>query len=101
MVFSFISILLIVVVSWVGAKIILPAEDDELLKLLTLLFFGALAFSVIISVRIYYHGLCLSAFEAREREAALVRKDWTEWASKSFMFPLINYFSLLQYRKPI
>ncbi|MCO0820252.1 hypothetical protein ACRRAT_22225 [Enterobacter hormaechei] len=43
--FSFIGILLIVVVSWVGAKIILPAEDDELLKLLTLLFFfGALGF---------------------------------------------------------
>lgn len=37
--FSFISILLTVVVSWVGAKIILPAEDNELLKLLTLLVF--------------------------------------------------------------
>lgn len=43
--FSFISILLTVVVSWVGAKIILPAEDNELLKLLTLLvFFGAPSF---------------------------------------------------------
>ncbi len=38
--FSFISILLTVVVSWVGAKIILPAEDNELLKLLTLLVFS-------------------------------------------------------------
>ncbi|NQD60089.1 hypothetical protein HP459_01655 [Enterobacter sp. CM29] len=91
--FSFISILLIVVVSWVGAKIILPAEDDELLKLLTLLFFSVpLAFSVIISVRIYYHGLCLSAFEAREREAALVRKDWTEWASKKFYVSAYKLF---------
>ncbi len=37
--FSFIGILLTLVVSWVGAKIASPTEENALLKLLTLLFF--------------------------------------------------------------
>ncbi|KUQ81892.1 MULTISPECIES: hypothetical protein [Enterobacter cloacae complex] len=91
--FSFVTILLVVVISWVGAKIISPTEESVLLKLLTLLFFLVpLAFSLIISFRSYYYGLCLSAFEAAEREAALVKKTWTEWASQKFYVSAYKLF---------
>ncbi|STR63020.1 Uncharacterised protein [Klebsiella michiganensis] len=91
--FSFIGILLTLVVSWVGAKIASPTEENALLKLLTLLFFLVpLAFSLIISFRAYYHGLCLSAFEAREREAALVREHWSEWANQKFYVSAYKLF---------
>ena len=91
--FSFLSILLALVLCWGGSKVIATAEASELLKLFTLLFlFGLLAFTIIVPVRIYYYGLCLSVFEAREHEAALTRKDWTEWASQKFQMSAYKLF---------
>ncbi len=91
--FCFLCILLALVLSWGWMKLIAPAEEGELLKLFALLFFlGLLAFFVIIPVRIYYYGLCLSVFEAREREDALAIKEWTKWASQKFYVSAYKLF---------
>ncbi|WP_410751586.1 hypothetical protein [Citrobacter sp. U14242] len=91
--FSFLCILLFIVVSWGVAKVIAPTEESKFLRLFTLLFFLWLfAYSIILSVRIYYYGVCLSVFEARELEVASVRKDWTAWASQKFHVSTYNLF---------
>jgi len=91
--FSFVCVLFVVVVSLGGVKVIAPDEENELLKLFTLLFFLWLfVFFITLSVRIYYYGVCLSAFEAREQDIILARKYWTEWASQKFYVSDYNFF---------
>lgn len=91
--FSFLCVLALAGGSWCVAKIIAPAEDNGLSKLFILLFLLWLfVYSIILSVRIYYYGVCLSALEAREREAELTKRKWTEWAGKKFHVPTFNLF---------
>lgn len=91
--FSFLCGLAVAGVSWGGARIIAPAAESELSKLFIFLFFLWLCvYSIILFVRIYYYGVCLSVFEAKKREAELVREIWTEWASKKINVPICNLF---------
>lgn len=90
---SLLCLLLSMAVFWVGAKVIAPVESGELLKLSAFLYFwGMFAFFLIIAVRTYYYGLCLSVAEAREHEAELTRKNWTEWANQKFYVSAYNLF---------
>lgn len=90
---SFLCVLAVLGIIWGGAKIILPEEGNELLELFFLLYALCLfVFCVLLSVRVYYYGVCLSAFEAREHEAEITKENWTEWASKKFHISTCNLF---------
>lgn len=89
----FLSVLAVAGVSWGVAKIIAPAKENELSKLFVLLLLLWLfVYSIILSVRIYYYGVCLLAFEARERNAELIRKEWMEWANEKIYVSTYNLF---------
>lgn len=90
---SFLYVSMAVAVSWGVAKIIAPTKENELLKLFTLLFLlWMFAYFITLALRVYYYGVRLSAFEAREHKAALARKNWTEWASQKFHLSAYNLF---------
>lgn len=90
---SFLCVLAVLGITWGGAKIIFPEEGNELLELFFLLYaLWLFVFCVLLSVRVYYYGICLSAFDAREREAEITKKNWTEWASKKFHISTCNLF---------
>ncbi|HID4134236.1 TPA: hypothetical protein ACXE8V_004670 [Pluralibacter gergoviae] len=75
------------------AKIILPANNNEFLKLFSLFLLLCLfLYFIAFSVRVYYYGVCLSAYEASEHKAALVRHEWTEWASQKLYVFAHNLF---------
>ncbi|WP_330985515.1 MULTISPECIES: hypothetical protein [Enterobacterales] len=91
--YFFICFLMVMIVAWGSVKIIAPAEEHNFSKTFTMLFFIWLfVYSVILSIRTYYYGVCLSAYEAREQEAMLTRQGWTEWASRKFYVPAYKLF---------
>lgn len=90
---SFLWVLAVAGVSWSIAINIAPTYKDELTKFFAVLFFAwFIIYFIILSVRVYYYGICLSAFEARDREAEFTRTKWTEWASKRFHVPTYHLF---------
>ncbi|WP_145975172.1 hypothetical protein [Enterobacter bugandensis] len=90
---SLLCILLAMAVCWFGGRAISPVEGGEFLKLSALVFlWGMFVFFFIISVRMYFYGLCLSVIEAREHEAELTKKNWTEWANRKFYVSAYSVF---------
>jgi hypothetical protein len=95
-IFSFLAILFISLMSGIIMNFANPVEGVNYLKLFFLLFLVAVfIFFIFLSVRVYYFGLCLSAFEAYEKESALTKKDWTEWASRELYVSAYKLFTPL------
>lgn len=90
---SLLFILLAMAACWCGGRIISPVEGGEFLRLSALVFlWGIFVFFFIVSVRMYYYGLCLSVIEVREHEAELTRKNWSEWANRKFYVSAYDLF---------
>jgi len=95
-VFSFVTLLFVSLMAAIIVKVAVPVKDVNSLKLLFLLFFAAVfIYFISLAVRIYYFGLCLSAFEAYEKESELTKKEWTEWASRELYVSAYKLFTPL------
>ncbi|WP_045441461.1 hypothetical protein [Citrobacter sp. S-77] len=91
--FSFLCILFIMVMAVVIARSAVPTEGKNILPLsLPLFFSGMFAFFVALAIRVYYYGMCLSAFEAYEQESVIAKQEWTEWASKKIFVSAYKLF---------
>lgn len=94
--FSFLAILFASLMAAVIIKLAVPVEGVNFLKFLFLLVFAAIfIFFISLAVRVYYFGLCLSAFEAYEKESTLTKKEWTEWASRELYVSAYKLFTPL------
>lgn len=95
-IFSFVTILFVSLLATIIVKVAVPVEYVNSLKLLFLLFFVAVfIYFICLAVRIYYFGLCLSVFEAYEKESALTKKEWTEWAGRELYVSAYKLFTPL------
>ncbi|WP_310607488.1 hypothetical protein [Buttiauxella brennerae] len=83
--FSFLCILFTALMVGVVLKTAAPAEGHDILKSLSSLLLVVIPiFLICFTMRVYFYGVCLAAFEAYELESALLKKEWTEWASLKF-----------------
>lgn len=91
--FSFLCILFMMLIAVFIVRSAIPAEEKNTLPLLLpLSFSGMFAFFVALAIRVYYYGMCLSAFEAYEQESVLAKQEWTEWASKKIFVSAYKLF---------
>lgn len=92
--FSLLAILFVSLMAAIIIKLAVPDENVNSLRLLFLLFLAAIfIFLIFLAVRIYYFGLCLSAFEAYEKESVLTKQEWTEWASRELYVSAYKLFT--------
>lgn len=93
-VFSFLAILFVSLMAAIIIRLAVSVEYVNSLKLFFLLFLVSIfIFSISLAVRVYYFGLRLSAFEAYEKESALTKKEWTEWASRELYVSAYKLFT--------
>lgn len=91
---SFLCISFLVLISGVIVRAIAPAAWSNILKESPLLLLMlSLAFFIIVAIRVYYYGMCLSVYEAYEYESAITKKEWTEWASQEVFVPAYKLFT--------
>ena len=67
-------------------------NGNALMVMLPFLLITAGGYLICFSIRIYYHGMCLSAYDAYEQESESLRKVWTEWASQKVFIPASHFF---------
>jgi hypothetical protein len=71
-----------------------PAFKNENAErvILPFILIAAAGYLVCLSMRIYYHGMCLSAYDAYEQESESLREIWTEWARQKVFMPASHFF---------
>ncbi|MCQ4443304.1 hypothetical protein NOX22_01605 [Enterobacter cloacae] len=90
--FSLLFIFAVLTVIWFSVKGI-ESVNDNLRNLFFLLSFLLLSvYFLILSIRVYYYGVCLSLFEVREKDNEETRRKWTEWASEKLNVFAYNLF---------